>query len=193
VLSKVRDLVLPSIVAQGRPIEAWIVDDTGFAKKGAHSVGVARQYCAVRLLSASEDFKLAEPNDMEWLLVEWPEGEAEPAKYWFSTLSDDTPLETLDDITKLRCGSISTRHGDSQDSVPGAAGTVCGGMRRQGGGVARIAFNAAIVSGSARTGMARFEPPPMVHPRVGGGDHSRALPDGAGAGPSPRGRGRRRC
>jgi hypothetical protein len=170
VLSKVRDLVLPSIVAQGRPIEAWIVDDTGFAKKGAHSVGVARQYCAVRLLSASEDFKLAEPNDMEWLLVEWPEGEAEPAKYWFSTLSDDTPLETLDDITKLRCGSISTRHGDSQDSVPGAAGTVCGGMRRQGGGVARIAFNAAIVSGSARTGMARFEPPPM--------------------GPSPRGRGR---
>jgi hypothetical protein len=42
------------------------------------------------------------PNDMEWLLVEWPKGEAEPAKYWFSALSDDTPLETLVDITKLR-------------------------------------------------------------------------------------------
>ena len=44
VLAEVRGLVLPAIEAQGR-IEAWIVDDTGFAKKGVHSVGVARQYC----------------------------------------------------------------------------------------------------------------------------------------------------
>ena len=43
-LAKVRDLVRPDIEAQGA-IEAWIVDDTGFAKKGVHSVGVARQYC----------------------------------------------------------------------------------------------------------------------------------------------------
>ncbi len=44
VLAKVCELVLPSIEAQGK-IEAWIVDDTGFGKKGVHSVGVARQYC----------------------------------------------------------------------------------------------------------------------------------------------------
>ena len=44
VVAKVRELVLPAIEAQGK-IEAWIVDDTGFAKKGVHSVGVARQYC----------------------------------------------------------------------------------------------------------------------------------------------------
>jgi len=46
VLRVAREWVLGPMVRHG-PVTAWIVDDTGFPKKGQHSVGVARQYCGV--------------------------------------------------------------------------------------------------------------------------------------------------
>jgi SRSO17 transposase len=44
----------------------------------------------------------AEQPAEEWLLIEWPEDEAEPTKYWLSTLSADIGFEALVDRAKLR-------------------------------------------------------------------------------------------
>ena len=60
------------------------------------------QFAATRKRPASRDWKLGAPHPLEWLLIEWPEGESEPAKYWLSTLPEDTPIEVVVDTTKMR-------------------------------------------------------------------------------------------
>ena len=63
---------------------------------------LSSRFAAVRIRPASRDHKLAAPHPLEWLVVEWPEGEAEPIKYWLSTLPEDLALEALVDTIKLR-------------------------------------------------------------------------------------------
>jgi SRSO17 transposase len=60
------------------------------------------RFAAVRIRAAHRDYKKAEPHGEEWLLIEWPRGEAEPTKYWVSTLPSTTKLKALVKIAKHR-------------------------------------------------------------------------------------------
>ena len=60
------------------------------------------RFAAVRVRPAHRDDERAEPHAEEWLLIEWPRGEAEPVKYWMSTLPANTKLKALVKMTKHR-------------------------------------------------------------------------------------------
>ncbi len=60
------------------------------------------RFAALRLRPAHRDRRRSEPWPEEWLLIEWPEGEAEPTKYWLANLPEDTSLERLVHLAKLR-------------------------------------------------------------------------------------------
>jgi len=62
---------------------------------------LSSRFAKVRVRSARRRGK-GEAWDQEWLLIEWPEGDAEPAKYWFSTLPADISFERLVELAKLR-------------------------------------------------------------------------------------------
>ena len=80
------------------PQEAW--RDVSW-REGSNQTLTSR-FAALRIRPASRDWKLAAPHPLEWLLIEWPEGEREPTKYWLSTLPEDTSIEVLADTAKLR-------------------------------------------------------------------------------------------
>src|SRR5712691_9143994 len=60
------------------------------------------RFAAVRVRPAHRDFERSEPYPEQWLLIEWPSGEAKPTKYWFSTLPAETPLQGLASMAKQR-------------------------------------------------------------------------------------------
>jgi SRSO17 transposase len=85
-------------LAQSLPAEAWRV----VTWREGSNADLTSRFTALRVRPAHRDFERSEPHPEEWLLIEWPEGEVEPSKYWLSTLPADTPITELVDITKLR-------------------------------------------------------------------------------------------
>ena len=55
-----------------------------------------------RVRPAHGDATRSEPAAEEWLLIEWPEGDAEPDHYWLCTLPADISLERMVDQAKMR-------------------------------------------------------------------------------------------
>ena len=63
---------------------------------------LSSRFARVRVRIAHRDYQLTQGRPEEWLLIEWPEGEDEPTKYWLSTLAKDISFRRLIDIAKLR-------------------------------------------------------------------------------------------
>jgi SRSO17 transposase len=60
------------------------------------------RFAAVRIRPAHRDYWRSQPYPEEWLLIEWPRAEAEPTKYWLSTLPAKTKLRDLVRLAKQR-------------------------------------------------------------------------------------------
>jgi SRSO17 transposase len=60
------------------------------------------RFARVRVRSAHHTTHSSALPPSEWLLIEWPEGDKEPMKYWLSTLPEDMSLERLVFETKMR-------------------------------------------------------------------------------------------
>jgi SRSO17 transposase len=85
-------------LAQSLPVDAWKT----IAWREGSNVELTSRFAAMRLRVASRDYNLTQPRPQEWLLVEWPQADDEPLKYWLSTLPETTSLHDLVSATKLR-------------------------------------------------------------------------------------------
>ena len=63
---------------------------------------LSSRFARVRVRVAHRDYQRTDNRPQEWLLIEWPEGENEPTKYWLSTLPEDITFRRLVDFAKLR-------------------------------------------------------------------------------------------
>ena len=60
------------------------------------------RFAAVWIRTAHKDYWRSTLRPPEWLLIEWPEGDAEPLKYFLATAPADTSLEQLVYVAKMR-------------------------------------------------------------------------------------------
>lgn len=84
---------------------AFDLDPSQFHKvcwREGSNTPLASRFAAVRVRSAHRDYWMSEQRDEEWLLIEWPEGDTEPLRYYLSNGPVDASLEQLVFVTKMR-------------------------------------------------------------------------------------------
>ena len=87
-----------SVLAEQLPPSAW----QNITWREGTNTELSSRFAAVRVRAAHHDYWRATLREEQWLLIEWPEEEAEPTKYWLSTPSADMPLDELVAIAKMR-------------------------------------------------------------------------------------------
>ena len=91
------DLISAKEVALALPKHAW---RTIRWREGSTD-WLSSRFARVRV-RVGHNRLIPELASQEWLLVEWPEGEVEPTKYWLSTLPAEISFRQLVDFAKLR-------------------------------------------------------------------------------------------
>jgi SRSO17 transposase len=85
-------------LALGLPAKVW--KEVTWREGTRHPL--RSRFARVRIRPAHRDHKRTQPYPEEWLLIEWPRGEAEPRKYWLSNLAVHIPLRDLVALAKQR-------------------------------------------------------------------------------------------
>ena len=91
-------LLMQARLAAALPPEAWQV----VTWREGTAEPLASRLAALRARPAQGDSRRSLPRPEEWLLVEWPEDEPQPAEFWLSNLPADTPTERPVHLAKRR-------------------------------------------------------------------------------------------
>ena len=85
-------------LALGLPTRAW---RTVTWREGSRAE-LSSRFATRRVRPAHRDTLRSEPWPEEWLMIEWPEGAAEPTRYWLSNLPPHAALKDLVQAAKAR-------------------------------------------------------------------------------------------
>jgi SRSO17 transposase len=93
---KLGERVDAKALALGLPTHKWRT----IAWREGTNTQLASRFARVRVRTSP--IRRAKERAEETLLIEWPEGEAEPTKYWLSTMPEGTSFRDLVDMAKMR-------------------------------------------------------------------------------------------